>query len=247
LRTAVQAGRPFAAAILDRRMPGMDGLSLARAIRADTSLGRTPVVLLTSVGEADQVDVAAAGIQHVLNKPVRQSQLLNTLASALGEQLTGSISIPSSSDEQKGLSPAAQGAPNGPRILVAEDTVVNQIVARRMLERLGFRVDVASNGREVLVALERIPYAAVLMDVRMPEMDGLEATAEIRRRELKTGGHTPIIAMTASAMDADRRESLAAGMDDYLAKPVRLGDLERVLRRWVHASDANEPIAVSGN
>ena len=236
LRTAMRDGQPFAAAILDRYMPGTDGLSVARAIRADPSLTRTSVVLLTSVGEADQADIAAAGVQYVLNKPVRQSQLLNTLASALGEQVTGSISIPARSDEIKGLSPTRQGTPNGPRILVAEDTVINQAVARRMLERLGFRVDVASNGREALLALERIPYALVLMDVRMPEMDGFEATAEIRKREDKTGDHTPIIAMTASAMEGDRQQAIDAGMDDYLSKPVRLADLERVLGRWIPAS-----------
>ena len=238
LRAAVQAGTPFAVAILDQHMPGMDGLSLARAIKADASLARTPVVLLTSVGEADRADVAAAGMQHVLNKPVRQSQLLNTLASALGEQLTGTISIPSGSDGTNLAPPVAQGTPSGLRILVAEDTVINQLVARRMLERLGFRVDVAGNGREVLLAMERIPYALVLMDVRMPEMDGFETTAEIRKRERETQHHTPIIAMTASAMEGDRQESIAAGMDDFLAKPVRLSDLERVLDRWIPTDQA---------
>jgi CheY-like chemotaxis protein len=112
---------------------------------------------------------------------------------------------------------------------------MNQLVARRMLERLGCRVDVANNGREAIRALKRIPYVLVLMDVRMPEMNGFDATAEIRGYEAQTGGHTPIIAMTAGAMESDREHCIAAGMDDYLAKPIRLNDFEGVLRRWVYS------------
>ena len=115
---------------------------------------------------------------------------------------------------------------------------MNQLVARRMLERLGCRVDIASNGHEAVQALERIPFALVLMDVRMPEMDGLEATVEIRKRESRVGGHVPIVAMTASAMPEDRQMCLAAGMDDFLAKPIRQADLDGIIRRWANAQPA---------
>jgi len=118
------------------------------------------------------------------------------------------------------------------RILVAEDTTINQLVARRMLERLGCHVDVVGNGREAVDAVASIPYALVLMDVQMPEMDGFEATAHIRQHQAQIGQHTPIVAMTANAMKGDRERALAAGMDDYLSKPIRLGDLEVVVHKW---------------
>jgi PAS domain S-box-containing protein len=246
LRRAVAEGEPFAVAVVDRAMPGMDGLALARAVRADSSLASTELVLLTSLGRTDH-EVTEAGLYHVLSKPVRQSELLNTLAHVLGGGVTGSITIPASTTAPPQRPANGSGGATGPRILVAEDTVINQLVARRMLERLGCRVDVANNGREVIRALERIPYALVLMDVRMPEMDGFEATEAIRAYEAHTGDHTPIVAMTASAMEGDREQCIAAGMDDYLAKPIRLNDLEGMLQRWVTTPPRVQPTAVSVN
>jgi CheY-like chemotaxis protein len=158
---------------------------------------------------------------------VRQSQLFDTLvslASGTSEPIAGAAAAPS---EPR----SAIAEPAGPRILVVEDTPMNQQVARGMLARLGYRADLASNGFEALDALGRGSYAAILMDCHMPGMDGFQASREIRQREGPTR-HTPIIAMTASAMRGERERCLAAGMDDYLAKPVRLAALESRLRRW---------------
>jgi CheY-like chemotaxis protein len=211
----------------------MDGVALAHAVMAESALSSTQLMLLTSLGDTN-VELATAGIQHVLTKPVRQSELLNTLAEMLGVQATAAASPPATIPTRPAAAEDSSGL-SGPRVLVAEDTVMNQLVARRMLERLGCRVDVANNGREAIRALKRFPYALVLMDVRMPEMNGFDATAEIRKDEAQTGGHTPIIAMTAGAMQSDRDHCIAAGMDDYLSKPVRLNDLEGVLRQWVYS------------
>jgi two-component system, sensor histidine kinase and response regulator len=207
-------------------MPCMDGLALGSAIRADPSVANTPLVLLASVGE----DVQAEEFAAVLTKPARQSQLLKTIASMLGvASSTGTVPRHAST----GVAAEGMGALNGPLVLVAEDMMVNQLVARRMLEKFGCRVDVVGNGREAVAALELIPYAVVMMDIQMPEMDGFEATAEIRRRESTGLRRTPIIAMTANALVGDRERCLAAGMDDYVSKPVRIEELEDAVRRWV--------------
>jgi PAS domain S-box-containing protein len=232
LRYAARRGERYAVAILDRHMPGMDGLTLARTISAEPALADTPMVLLTSLGEDDRRDAQAAGFQHVLTKPVRQSQLLAMLSTLLGLQLGGVVHVPTTPEPVELYATELPSSAAGPRILVAEDTTINQLVARRMLERLGCHVDVVSNGVEALDALASLPYALVLMDVQMPEMDGFEATAQIRQREALTGQHTPIVAMTANAMKGDRERALAAGMDDYLTKPIRLGELEVVVHRW---------------
>jgi two-component system, sensor histidine kinase and response regulator len=225
----VTAGQPFDVVLLDRHLPGLDGLELARRIRADAELGAPRLVLVSSLVDGTWPDEAeTAMIDAWLTKPVRQSQLFDTLVSVLSGTAEPAARAASRTGE-----PVAGAAtqPAGPHILVVEDTPINQQVARGMLAKLGYRADIAANGRMALDALGATTYAAVLMDCHMPELDGFEASREIRRRE-GTSRHTPIIAMTAGALRGEREKCLAAGMDDYLTKPVRLPDLEAALRRW---------------
>jgi CheY-like chemotaxis protein len=232
LRAATLTGRPFDLAVLDLQMPGIDGLELALKIKADPALTRLSMVMLTSVGmHGREAAFRRSGIAAALTKPVRQPQLLEALNKALGERAASPPPVRSQMvvSEVSGELPLL-GARL--RVLVAEDNPVNQRVAVRMLERLGLGADIASDGREAIQSYERQPYAAVLMDCQMPELDGFEATARIRARE-GTGRRTPIIAMTASAMRGDRERCLASGMDDYLAKPVTIDNLRSVLRRWL--------------
>ena len=194
-------------------------------------------MLLTSGGEYGDSDVFAA----VLTKPARPAQLLRALATVLGVPApTRALARQAPSTVEAG----GVGEPGGPLVLVAEDNRINQLVARGLLGKLGCRVDVVGNGREAVAALEAIPYTLVFMDVQMPEMDGFEATAEIRRRESESPGlaRTTIIAMTANALEGDQERCLSAGMDDYVSKPVRLQELEIVVRRWVPFIDG-EPMA----
>ena len=233
LRSAVESGKAYDLAVLDMQMPGMDGIQLARAISADPVISSTRLVLLTSIGINVNEEARQAGVEVVLTKPVRQSQLHDTLATMLGAPTETQVEPP-----RDGLSPAPHATPAAEvrasrgHVLLAEDYPVNQMVAIRMLERSGYQVEAVKNGREAVEALANTSYAAVLMDVQMPEMDGYEATAEIRRRE-GSGRHTPIIAMTADAMQGDREKALDAGMDDYIAKPVQREELDAMLERWV--------------
>ena len=223
LRRAVAASHPYDVALVDLTMPGMDGLQLGRAIAADPQLSSVRLLLLSSAPvEAD--DAAGAGYLVRLSKPARLCQLREAMALVVG---------PTGDD---GSTTAADGpelpARHRGRVLIVEDNAINQAVARGLAVSLGFSCDVAANGIEALAAIERRSYHAVLMDCQMPEMDGFQATAEIRRRE---GGapRVPIIAMTAGALIEDRERCLAAGMDDYLPKPVKRAELSRLLDRWV--------------
>jgi two-component system, sensor histidine kinase and response regulator len=233
LRQAAAGGDPYDLAILDMQMPEMDGLMLARAIQADPLCAGLRLIMLTSLGEKLSPDeMKAGGISVCLSKPARQSELFNCLMSVMAAG-------PLPASRKPGRVPAAP-APierKDVRVLVAEDNVVNQKLAVRQLAKLGYAADAVANGLEVLEALELIPYDLVLMDCQMPEMDGYQATREIRRRE-QEGSLNPrlshplrIIALTADAMEGDRDQCLAAGMDDYLAKPVRLEALRDVLDR----------------
>ena len=234
LRAAVQAGDPFRFVLLDYQMPVMDGAALAAAIHADPSRGDAVVIMLTSVGHWSEVlGMQGSTIDACLVKPVRQSQLLNTLATAWSRKLQAShgaqMRLRHAAPPAKTLPLSAAG--HSLRVLVAEDNAVNQKVAVRILERLGVRSDVAANGREAVDMCAMFPYDLVFMDCHMPEMDGYAATAAIRKHQ-SAEERVPIIAMTAEAMEGCRENCLAAGMDDYIAKPVRAEDLREALARW---------------
>jgi signal transduction histidine kinase/CheY-like chemotaxis protein len=219
LLQAVEAGHPFPLVLLDGSMPEMDGFALAEEIRANPKLAGTALVMLTSAGlPGDVARCRQLGIEAYLMKPIKQSEVLEAICAALG----GSARTAAAA-----AMPAAP-APAGPRpfrILLAEDNAVNQRLAVRLLEKQGHTVVLAANGHETLAALQGQTFDLVLMDVEMPDMDGLEATAMIRRREQETGGHVPILAMTAHALKGDRERCLAAGMDGYVSKPIRAEEL----------------------
>ena len=240
LRAAHAEGLPFALAILDYQMPGMDGFELAGAIAADPALAPTRLIMLSSVGQSGRAPAARrAGISATLTKPVRQSHLFNCLLSVVGG--TRRPTLPSPSAGPGNETPAQLSA----RVLVVEDNVVNQRVAVRLLEKLGCRVDVAANGLEAVELLAELAYDAVFMDCQMPEMDGFQATTIVRQREASSGHHVPIIAMTANAMQGDRERCLAAGMDDYVSKPVTFEALAAVARKWAGASPTPPPRPIS--
>ena len=272
LRAMAVAGDACHFAIIDMQMPGMDGLALARAIKADPALASTRLVLLTSQGQRGDARAAqAAGYAAYLTKPVHESQLYDCLSalakppaqSAAGEGQSGNQVPAAELITRHSLAEAKAQAAT--RILVAEDNVINQKVAARMLEKLGYRADLVANGKEAVQAVMSIPYRLVFMDCQMPEMDGFEATRIIREREaglvkreaqdegvrqreasesgtLHASRFTndaagacrlPIIAMTANAQQEDREKCLAAGMDDFLSKPVQPKLLAETLARWL--------------
>jgi CheY-like chemotaxis protein len=216
---------PFGLVLLDMQMPGMDGTALAGAIRAEPRLAGVPLVLLSSVGalRGGQEAARALGFDATLTKPVGRGTLFQTVTAVLGRRARPSP-----------LAPPATAGPRmaALRVLVAEDNVVNREVLLRMLEKLGCQADAVGTGREAVQAVGRERYDLVLMDVQMPHMDGLEATAEIRRRENGSEPGVTIIAVTAHAMAGHRERCLAAGMNDYLAKPVKLDELKRMLDAW---------------
>ncbi len=248
LRAAQSAGDPCQIAILDRQMPAMDGEELARTIKADAVLENTMLVLLTSSGvRGDAARMKEAGFSAYLTKPVRASQLLNALITVWRNRKGApSAQLVTRHPMAEGLVANFPGEPAQPifcaRVLIAEDNAVNQMLAARMLEKLGCRVDVAANGREAVEMVGLLPYDAIFMDCQMPEMDGFEATQEIRRRE-GLSVHRPIIAMTANAMQGDRERCLDAGMDDYVSKPIRKADLIETLKR--HLPKNGKPIEAS--
>ena len=230
----VEAGEPFDAGILDMNMPELDGVALARAIREHRTAEALPLLLFTSLGRRE-AGAESVGFSAHLMKPIKPSQLFDALAGALAGLPTR---VEKRTPSRFELDPAM--AHRHPlRILLAEDNIVNQKLALRLLEQMGYRADVAANGLEAVAAIERQSYDLVLMDVQMPEMDGFEASREITRR-WPVDRRPRIIAMTANAMQGDRELCLAAGMDDYMSKPIRVEELVAALER----SAAREPDAI---
>ena len=237
MRRAHGQGTPFDLAILDMQMPEMDGLMLAREIKEDPALAGTRLVMLSSLGKhLDGAAFKAAGIEEYLVKPVHQSRLYDCLAEVMshgeGSHDPGAEIVPIVPPEACPALPPA-------RVLLAEDNMINQKVALRQLAKLGYQADAAADGKEVLEALKRIPYDIILMDCQMPELDGYDTTRRIRKEATRP---IHIIAMTAHAMQGDREKCLAAGMDDYLTKPVQLVELHAALGRWRPAPTEASPV-----
>jgi signal transduction histidine kinase/CheY-like chemotaxis protein/HPt (histidine-containing phosphotransfer) domain-containing protein len=235
LRHAHEEGNPFVAAILDMQMPGMDGAELARAIKADAELAPIRLVLMTSLaGSNDSRQMEEIGFAANLVKPVRQSDLFDCLAAVLADpaDLGPAASGPAWTAALRGKDAAVALQPA--RILLAEDNITNQQVALHILGKIGMRADAVANGAEAIHSLETIPYDLVLMDVQMPEMDGMEAARRIRDpNSTVLNRDIPIIAMTANALRGNREQCLAAGMNDYVTKPISLQPLVAALGQWL--------------
>ena len=238
IRRAAAEGKPFDLAILDMHMPGMGGLELGRAIRADANLNGTRLVLLTSLGRRGDAKLAhASGFSAYLTKPVRKKHLYDCLRLVMGQAPSSHADSPAAIPAQPLITRHQVAEMHAHlRLLVVDDNPINQKVAVKMLEKLGYRVDVASNGNEALAALTRHHYNLVFMDCQMPELDGFDTTRMIRAHE-QPGCHLPIIAMTANAMEGDREHCLDSGMDDFVSKPVKSQDLNKMLTQWLNPSD----------
>jgi two-component system sensor histidine kinase/response regulator len=240
LHLASSTNQPYTLGLLDYQIRDKDGIPLAHVIKTEPALADMRLVMLTSFNRRDHgLAALQAGFAGYLVKPIRQSLLYDCLVTVLGLPATPT---PPTLVPQHSITdiPAQMHT----RVLVAEDNIVNQKVAVRMLEKLGCRVDVAANGREALDALLQCPYDLVFMDCRMPEMDGYAATVAVREREQQTGSHIPIIAMTANAMQGDRETCLEAGMDDYVSKPVQAAELLAMLHKWGSSGVTQTPPAL---
>jgi CheY-like chemotaxis protein len=237
LRAAAAEGKPYNLALLDMQMPEMDGMTLARTIKSDPAISSTHLIILTSMGRTHSPDeLKAAGVEAYLVKPVKQGKLFECVVRVLEKEAStrspakpGDVSASPSSD----LDPVQQ---YHARVLIAEDNIVNQKVALAQLRGFGLAADAVANGKEALSAIRLVPYDIIFMDCQMPEMDGFEASRMLRLAE-QNPNHSwksPvwIIALTANAMSGEREKCLAAGMDDYLSKPVRVAEIKSALMRW---------------
>jgi PAS domain S-box-containing protein len=242
LRSAASQSRLFRIALLDMQMPDMDGEQLARAIKQDPVLREVAIIILTSVGRrGDAARLEAIGCSAYLLKPIKQAQLADALRAVLGQELD-----PSTTPTARLITRHVLAEQKGPRLLLVEDNAINRKLAVALLGRAGYAVATAEDGQQAIDAVRREAFAVVLMDVQMPGMDGFEATAGIRALGGARGA-TPIVAMTAHAMKGDRERCLAAGMDDYVSKPIQSEELfaaiGRCLQTETGARPAREPLA----
>jgi CheY-like chemotaxis protein len=243
LEVAKSTGRPFPLILLDGQMPEMDGFTLAERIKKDPGLVGATIMMLTSAGHlGDAARCRELGISAYLVKPIRQAELLQGICNVLN--LATQTKAPLVTRHM------LREARSRGRVLLVEDNLVNQTLAVRLLEKRGYIVSVAGDGRQALATLKKKEFDVVLMDVQMPDMDGFEATAAIRESERSTGRHIPIVAMTAHALKGDEDRCLSAGMDAYLSKPIRTIELfatiEKVLGRNREA-DAEPQLRLHGN
>jgi two-component system, sensor histidine kinase and response regulator len=226
LQTSKAEGRPYALVLLDGQMPDMDGFSLAERVRNDPSLVGSTIMMLTSAGQmGDAARCTELGIAAYLVKPIRHADLLSAICAIVDQSLASAAGT--SLVTQSTLRASRQRC----RVLLAEDNLVNQRLAVRLLENRGFEVTVAGDGKEALTEIERNSFEVILMDVQMPNMDGLEATAAIRERDKLTNSHTRIIAMTAHALKGGEEQCIAAGMDAYVSKPIRSDEFYETIDR----------------
>jgi len=235
MERAATAGKPYRLLILDLMMPEMDGFEFAKKVRMNADFSDCSMIMVSSAARpGDSERCRQLGIQRYLTKPVMQSDLLETILDVIGAGVVDEVFAGTPADPPPDAKP-------GLNILLAEDGLVNQQVALGLLRMKGHEVVVANNGNEAVAALQRQSFDVVLMDVQMPEMDGFEATRVIREKERETGRHTPIIAMTASAMKGDRERCLDSGMDGYLSKPVEPKQLYQTLDQFAVSTEPDTP------
>jgi two-component system, sensor histidine kinase and response regulator len=222
---------PYRLILTDMHMPVSDGFDLVEKIRENRAVDAPSIMMLTSAGHVGDVQRCRdLNVSAYLLKPIRESELRDVVARVLGGSMEKSLLCPYANPA---IRAKIARSPDGLEILLAEDNPVNQKVAMCMLEKRGHRVALASNGQEVLALMTHKSFDLILMDVHMPVMDGVEATAEIRRTERQSGQHILIYAVTANAMKGDREHYLNSGMDGYLAKPIRAGELDQLLREQI--------------
>ena len=226
LRSGMSSGAAYGFVLVDATLPDMDGPTLARAIKSDPKLSAVRVVLLLAPGQRSGAG-DDSGVHACLNKPVKRAQLRDFFESALRSPAPVERKAPI-----KTVTPARPSKRGRIHVLIAEDNQVNQKVIIRQLQKIGYQADAVANGIEAVEASANVAYDVILMDCQMPEMDGFTATREIRQREIGTGLHTPIVALTANALEGDRERCLESGMDDYMSKPVKLEALQAMLEKW---------------
>ena len=235
LEIAMSTGRPFPLILLDSHMPGIDGFTLAEEIRKNPRLVSATIMMLTSAGYlGDATRCRQLGIAAYLVKPIRQGELLNAICAVLSGTPESAVPLVTKHTIHEGGRRL--------RILLAEDNAVNQTLAIRLLEKRGYEVTVAANGRLAVEATLNRNFDVVLMDIQMPEMDGFEASAAIRQRERHEGGHIPIIAMTAHALKGDEERCISAGMDSYVTKPIRPAELFAAIANVTVADNTSQEI-----